>query len=96
MRHVLAPSKCCYGVDNLHNTPPPQDGLRDELVFVLSQALAMFDHYMVHIAHCDAQLERQFSALKPRLEPAAVGLEAVVRQYRLTGESDRASAHCPT
>jgi transposase len=44
---------------------------REELVFVLDQALAMFDHYTAHIAQCDAQLERQFSAMKPRWESSA-------------------------
>ena len=36
------------------------------MVFVLGQALALFDHYTVHSAQWDAQLERQFSAMKPR------------------------------
>jgi transposase len=43
---------------------------REEHLFVLSQALAMFDHYTAHIAQCDAQLERQFSVMKPRFAPA--------------------------
>jgi transposase len=41
---------------------------RDELLFMLQQALALFDYYTQKIAECDAQIERQFAAMKPRFE----------------------------
>lgn len=43
---------------------------RDEHLFVLQQALALFDYYTTLIAACDAQIERQFAVMKPRFEPA--------------------------
>lgn len=39
---------------------------RDEQVFILTQALELFDFYTRQIAACDAQIERQFAAMKPR------------------------------
>ena len=39
---------------------------RDEQVFMLTQALEFFDFYTRRIAACDAQIERQFAAMKPR------------------------------
>ena len=39
---------------------------RDEQVFILTQALDFFDFYTRQIAACDAQIERQFAAMKPR------------------------------
>ena len=41
---------------------------RDEQVFILTQALELFDFSTRHIAACDAQIERQFAAMKPRAE----------------------------
>ncbi len=46
---------------------------REEQIFVLQQALALFDYYTTLIEACDAQLERQFAAMKPRFEPAVAG-----------------------
>jgi transposase len=42
---------------------------RAEHLFVLQQALALFDFYTSHVAACDKQLEQQFAAMKPRFEP---------------------------
>ncbi len=39
---------------------------REEHLFVLGQSLAMYDAYTEQIAACDAQIERQFRAVKPR------------------------------
>lgn len=39
---------------------------RPEHLFVLQQSLAMYDAYSEQIAACDAQIERQFAAIKPR------------------------------
>jgi hypothetical protein len=39
---------------------------RQEHLFVLKQSLDLFDFFTVQIAACDAEIERQFSALKPR------------------------------
>ncbi len=44
-----------------------------EHLFVLQQALALFDYYTHLIATCDAQIEQQFAAMKPRFEPAEPG-----------------------
>jgi transposase len=38
---------------------------RDEHVFALKQALALYDAYTQQIRECDQELERKFSALKP-------------------------------
>ena len=43
---------------------------REEHVFVLTQVLALFDFYTVQLSACDAQIERVFSVIKPRFEPA--------------------------
>ncbi len=42
-------------------------------IFVLQQALALFDSYTTLIAACDAQLERHFAAMQPRFELAEPG-----------------------
>jgi hypothetical protein len=39
---------------------------RPEHLFVLQQSLAMYDAYTQQLAACDAEIERQFTALKPR------------------------------
>ncbi len=39
---------------------------REEHLFVLKQALALFDYYTSQVAECDKQLEQQFAAMKPR------------------------------
>ncbi len=41
---------------------------RDEHLFVLRQALELFDAYTAQLAACDAEIERQFAAVKPRWE----------------------------
>ena len=43
---------------------------REEHLFVLKQALALFDFYTAQLSECDAQIERAFSVIKPRFEPA--------------------------
>jgi transposase len=37
-------------------------------LFILPQALALFDFYTHQIAACDAQIERQFAVMKPPFE----------------------------
>jgi hypothetical protein len=39
---------------------------RPEHLFTLQQSLELFDFFTTQIAACDAEIERQFSALKPR------------------------------
>jgi transposase len=41
---------------------------REEHLFALKQALALFDYYTVLIVACDAQIERQFAVMQPRFE----------------------------
>jgi transposase len=42
---------------------------RDDYLFALQQAVEFYDFYTLKIAECDAQIERYFSAIKPRLPP---------------------------
>lgn len=42
---------------------------KDEHLFVLKQSLELFDFYTVQIRACDAEIQRQFSAMKPRWTP---------------------------
>jgi transposase len=44
---------------------------REEHLFVLKQALALFDFYTAQLSDCDAQIERAFSVMKPRFAPAS-------------------------
>jgi transposase len=46
---------------------------RAEHLFVLTQALALFDCYTAQITACDAQIERPFAGLKPRFAPSTDG-----------------------
>jgi transposase len=41
---------------------------KDEHVFVLGQALALYDFYTQQVAACDAQIEQHYSAMRPRWE----------------------------
>jgi hypothetical protein len=41
---------------------------RAEHLFVLTQALALFDFYTTQLSACDAQIERVFSVVQPRFE----------------------------
>jgi len=41
-----------------------------EHLFVLKQSLELYDFYTVQVAACDAQLQQQFSAMKPRWDTA--------------------------
>ena len=43
---------------------------REEHLFVLKQALALFDFYTAQLSECDAQIEHAFSVITPRFEPA--------------------------
>jgi len=50
---------------------------REEHLFVLPQALALFAFYTAQICACDAQIARAFSVIKPRCEPVpAVSIPA--------------------
>ena len=42
---------------------------REEHLFVLKQALALFDFYTAQLSECDAQIERAFAVIKPRFDP---------------------------
>jgi transposase len=48
---------------------------KEEQLFVLKQSLELYDFYTAQVAACDAQLQQQFSAMKPRwdtlVEPSA-------------------------
>ncbi len=41
---------------------------REEHLFVLQQSLELYDFYTAQVAACDAEIEHQFSAVKPRWE----------------------------
>ncbi len=41
---------------------------REEHLFVLKQALALFDFYTAQLSECDAQIEGAFTVIKPRFE----------------------------
>lgn len=43
----------------------------DEHLFVLKQALELFDFFTAQLAACDAQVERRFAAIKPRWDAPA-------------------------
>ena len=42
---------------------------RPEHVFALKQALALYDLYTLQLGECDTEIERQYSALKPAVDP---------------------------
>jgi transposase len=42
---------------------------REEHLFVLTQALALFDFYTTQLSACDAQIERAFAVITPHFEP---------------------------
>ncbi len=42
---------------------------RPEHVFALKQALALYDFYTLQLGECDTEIERQYSALKPAVDP---------------------------
>jgi transposase len=44
---------------------------REEHLFVLKQALALFDFFTAQLADCDAEIERRFALVKPRWEAPA-------------------------
>jgi transposase len=44
---------------------------REEHLFVLKQALALFDFYTAPLNECDAQIEHAFSVIKPHFDPAS-------------------------
>ena len=46
---------------------------REEHLFVLKQALALFDFYTAQLRECDAQIEQAFSVIKPRFALAPQG-----------------------
>ena len=42
---------------------------RQEHVFALQQALALYDFYTERLGECDRQIERQYAATRPRFDP---------------------------
>src|SRR5258708_1125688 len=44
---------------------------KDEHLFALKQALALYDFYTQQVAACDAQIEQHYAAMKPRWQPTA-------------------------
>jgi transposase len=48
-----------------------QGGWREEYLFIIGQALAVYDFYTQQIAACDAQIERFYTTLQPRHVPEA-------------------------
>jgi hypothetical protein len=42
---------------------------RAEHVFALKQALALYDAYTAQLRECDAEIERQYSLIRPRFDP---------------------------
>jgi transposase len=48
---------------------------RQEHVFALHQALALYDFYTQQVQECDAEIERQFTAIKPEWEAPLPPLE---------------------
>jgi transposase len=44
---------------------------RAEHVFALKQALALYDAYTEQVRACDAEIERQYAAIRPRFDPEA-------------------------
>jgi hypothetical protein len=46
---------------------------KDEYLFVLQQSLALYDFYTGQVAACDAQIQRQYAAMKPRWDLADPG-----------------------
>jgi transposase len=61
---------------------------REEHVFVLAQALALYDFYTAQVAACDAQIQQQFSAMKPRwdLDPISAVETPPTRRRRYKNE----------
>jgi len=43
---------------------------KEEQLFILKQSLELYDFYTAQIAACDAEVQRHFSAMKPRWIPA--------------------------
>jgi hypothetical protein len=50
---------------------------REEHLFVLKQALALFDFYTAQFSECDAKIERTFAVIKPRFESTPTAPEPV-------------------
>jgi transposase len=46
---------------------------KDEHLFALRQALELYDFYTAQVAACDAQIQQQYAAMKPRWQPAIPG-----------------------
>ena len=64
--HVLAQlrdGRCAKSEAEIENALT--GSYRAEQVFALKQAVALYDFYTTQIQECDAELERQFTALKP-------------------------------
>ncbi|MDP9310169.1 MAG: IS110 family transposase [Chloroflexota bacterium] len=57
-----------------------------EHLFVLQQSLALFDYYTELLGACDAEIEQQFAAMKPRFESAD---EAPVLAARKPGSKSK-------
>jgi hypothetical protein len=65
---ALRNSRCKKGVDEI--ALALTGTWREEHLFVLKQALALFDFYTTQLSECDAQIERAFSVIRPRFESA--------------------------
>jgi len=52
---------------------------RTEHVFALKQALELYDFYTQQIVACDAEIERQYSAIKPQVDVEATPLPPVTK-----------------
>jgi transposase len=46
---------------------------KEEHLFALRQSLELYDFYSQQVTVCDAQIERQYAAIKPRWDPASDG-----------------------
>jgi transposase len=57
---------------------------KDEHLFVLKQSLALYDFYTAQLAACDAQIQAQFAAMKPRWDtsPDAFAIPQPSRRLR--------------
>jgi transposase len=59
-----------------------QGNYTEEHVFELKQALELYDVYTQKIGDCDTEIEKKYSAFKPRLNPAQKPLKAPKRNRK--------------
>jgi len=53
---------------------------KEAYLFILKQSLEIYDFYTRQVMACDAQLEQQFSTMKPRWEQPDRSHHAVAKQ----------------